>query len=134
MTLLVVFLRCYLTHVFWKSISTTTRIVDRDGVNQVCTNSQDTNYYLTQLLIATIFSSFSKILTKDLDICSCSNNELTISRLCFYFFMRFEEFLFFIKLLLFLAISIYLSNTGKKLECSFAFGLNSLIKHLVLKV
>lgn len=122
----------YLTYVFWDFILTTTKIVHRDGVNQVCTDGQGTNCCLTRSLIATIFSSFSKVLTRDLDF--CQDSRLTINRLGFFFFIKFWGFFYLIGPSVFPAISIHLLNTGRRLDCSLRLRFNSLIKHFILEV
>ena len=130
MVLLITVLIGYLTHILWGSILTTFRVVG-GSVDQVYPDGRDTNCCLTQLSIATISSSSSRISTGGLDGCSCQGSGLTVSRLGFFLFIRLRDFFFLIGPAAFLTASIYLLDTGRGLKGCLKLGLNGFIEHFV---
>ena len=124
---------CYLIHVLWEFILTTTRVVG-NSVDQVYINGWGIDYCSTQLLIATIFSNFLKFPTRKLGGCFCRGDGLTISRFGFFFFIRLRSFFFSIKPPALPTASIHFSDTGEGLEGCLRLGLNGFIKHFVLGV
>lgn len=126
----------YLAYVIWNSIMIATRtvIIVGSDVNQIYTGSQDTNCYTIQSSVIIIALGFIRILPRSLNTCFSQNNRLIISRLrLVFFFRRFGSFFFLIGLLVLLITSIYFSDIGKGLECSYEFGFNSFIKYFVPK-
>lgn len=66
---LIAFPTCYLAHIFWKSVLTTTKTVIRSGVNQIYTSGEDTSYCMTQLSVTTITLNFTRVSTESLGTC-----------------------------------------------------------------
>lgn len=124
----------YLAHVFQESVLIITKIVVRGDIDQVCTGTQSTGCCMTQLLVAIIFSDFSRILAGGLSVCSCQGSRLIVSWFGFLFFMRLEGFFLFTGPLAFSTMSIHLLNPNKRLECSFGLGFDGFIKHFVQRV
>lgn len=120
----------YLTHLFWQSISTTTKIVVGDVIDQVYTSGQVTGCCLLQLLSTTIALGFTQFLNKRLSAYLWWDIRLIVSRLYLvFFFRRFWSFFFVVGPPALSIASIYFLDTSKGLECYIGLGFNNFIIH-----
>lgn len=131
MAFLIVILTHYLTHIFWGSMATAISIVV--GVNQVYTCGQDTGCCTTWFLVAIVVLNLARIFTQRLG--NCQGFKLLVSQHgLFFFFRKLRGLFFLIKPLALSTTSIYFMDTGKGLKRNLRLGLDSFIKHFVLRV
>lgn len=109
-------------------------IVIEGGIYQIHNYNRKNAYNIMQLLIAIIALASSKTLNRSLSPYFWWDKVIFKQFSLIFFFSRFKKFFFLVRPTLFLATSFYFMNISRWTKCSHEFGLNSLIKHFVLKV